>query len=364
MKLKVGIAGAGRGKQFYHEFNRRKNIEVIAVMDPSERAIKKFNKKCKVRHSFNQYEQLLNCGIDIVVIASPMQYHAEQAILALKQDIHVLCEVTAAMTLAECRALFKAVRNSKATYMLAENYCYIPENICISNMVDKGVFGDIYYAEGEYLHCVHDLHYDEHGNETWRKKWQVGRPGVTYGTHSLGPILQWFKERIVSIHCIGSGPSRYPGYTNDDTSTLICKTESGAMIRIRLDMVSLRPHNMKYYTLQGSKGCYEAPRSKNDGHRVWLKDYAKNSEAWAPLSKFYKEFLPKPFYDLPVKPSDKNHWGGDYLMVQDFIDSIMENRPSPIDIFSALEMTIPCILSEKSIVLNGNGIEIPKVRTW
>lgn len=364
MNLKVGIAGANRGTQFCKEFNRYKNVEVIAVMDPDQQSLNAFRRQCEVQYAFTNYEELLDSGIDIAVIASPMQYHAQQAIEALKRDIHVLCEVTAGITLEECKALLKAVKESKATYMMAENYCYIPENLCIGNMVKKGLFGDIYYAEGEYLHRVQDLHYDEQGNETWRKKFQAGRQGLTYGTHSLGPILQWFNEPIDNIHCIGSGPSKYPGYTYDDTSLMLCKTESEALIRIRLDMLSSRPHHMKYYTLQGTKGVYEAPRADKDYHRVWLKDYAKDSESWTPLSEFFSEFLSPEVIHLPVERCDNNHWGGDYLMIKDYLDSILNDKPVPIDIYRALELTIPCILSEESISSGGNQVKIPDFREW
>src|SRR5699024_8425795 len=176
MKLKVGITGGKRGKRFYDEFSKSKHVEVVSVMDTDHEILEEFKKERPVDHVVTEYKSLLDSGIDIVAIASPMQFHAEQAIQALDRDIHVLSEVTAAVTLEESRELLKAVNRSNAKYMLAENYCYIPENICIYNMVRAGLFGDIYYGEGEYLHNVHDLHYDRDGNETWRKKMQVGRP--------------------------------------------------------------------------------------------------------------------------------------------------------------------------------------------
>jgi predicted dehydrogenase len=366
MKFKVGIAGMNRGKRFLNEFKRHKNIEIVAVMDVNEKVLRKFKNENEdaVKYYFTDYEDLLDSDIDIVVIASPMQFHAKQSIMALERDIHVLCEVTAAMTLKECKTLLKASKRSKATYMMAENYCYIPENICINNMVKEGLFGDIYYAEGEYIHNAQHLHHDKKGNPTWRKKYQVGRPGVTYGTHSLGPVQQWFGERIVSINCVGSGPSRYKGYKYDDTTTMLCKTESGALINIRLDMMSLRPHNMRFYSLQGTKGCYEAPKSKKDDHKIWLKGYSKGTQNWMPLSAFYSTFLAKECTNLPMTLNDSNHWGSDYLMINDYLHAIAENKVPKMDIYQSLELTIPCILSEKSITTGGKRIEVPDVRKW
>lgn len=360
MTLRVGITGGKRGKRFYDEFSKSDEVKVVSVMDTDPSILEKFQKERSVEHAVTDYEALLDTGIDIVVIASPMQFHAQQAIQALDKDIHVLSEVTAAVTLDECRELLAAVKRSNAKYMMAENYCYIPENICINNMVKAGLFGDIYYGEGEYLHDVHDLHHDQYGNETWRKKMQVGRPGITYGTHSLGPVLQWFNEDIENIICLGSGKSRYQGYTYDDTSTMLCKTSSGALIRIRLDLLSKRPHHMRYYSLQGTKGAYEAYRSEADFHRVWLEDYASDGQEWQPLSDFFEEYLPFDIGELP----DNEHWGGDYLMVQDFIQSIVEDKPVAIDIYRALGMTIPGILSEESISNNGKTVALPDIKSW
>jgi hypothetical protein len=86
--------------------------------------------------------------------------------------------------------------------MIAENCNYMEHNVIVQAIVEKGLFGTPYYAEGEYLHELKWL------NEItkWRRKWHTGINGITYPTHSLGPILQWFKgERVVAVSCAGSG---------------------------------------------------------------------------------------------------------------------------------------------------------------
>ena len=44
--------------------------------------------------------------------------------------------------------------------------------------------------------------------------------------------------------------------------------ESGGLIQIRVDCMSLRPHNLTYYQLQGTQGCYEAPRGLGDVAKI------------------------------------------------------------------------------------------------
>ncbi|MBY7142830.1 Gfo/Idh/MocA family oxidoreductase [Virgibacillus sp. NKC19-3] len=363
-KLRIGIAGMNRGKHFYKDFSKVEGAEVVAVMDPDQQALEQFQHKYSGIYVFTEYEDLLDADIDAVVIASPLKFHAEQAILALNRDIHVLSEVTAATTIEDCRSLLRAVKESKAQYMMAENYCYIRENVAIRNMVEKGVFGEIYFAEGEYLHNVTSLHYDNNGQPTWRKKDMMNKRGLTYGTHSLGPTLNWFNERVKYVNCLGSGSHTVSEYKNDDTTIMLCRTENGALINIRLDMVSNRPHNMGYYSLQGTKGCYEAPRVPGEKHRVWLEDYAESSEQWMDLSDLYADFLPPELVNFPEEANDSHHWGADYFMVKDFVKCISENKPVKIDIYKALEYTLPGLLSEASIVADGIPVEVPDVRKW
>ena len=38
--------------------------------------------------------------------------------------------------------------------MIAENYCYTRANLTIREMAARGLFGELYFGEGEYLHEV------------------------------------------------------------------------------------------------------------------------------------------------------------------------------------------------------------------
>lgn len=364
-RLKVGIVGLGRGKHFYKNFNKFKDqVEITAIADINESAVLDFQKEHDVQHAFTDYEEMLDSGIDIAVIATPFEFHAEQSILALQKGIHVLSEVTAAITVEESKALVEAAKDSSAQYMMAENYCFIKENVAVKNMVEAGLFGDVYYAEGEYLHNILDYLYDSDGKPTWRVKDTIEKAGVTYGTHSLGPIMDWFGERIERVNCIGSGPHTLEQTKSNDTTLMLCQTESGKLINIRLDIISKRPHNMAYYTLQGTKGVYEAPSVPGGEHRVWLEDFSEDPETWLPLSDFYEDFLPDEYINMPEEAKDAGHWGADYFMIQAFIKSIREETPVPIDVYQSLEYTLPGILSEQSITQEGQPVEIPDVRTW
>lgn len=361
--LKVGIVGA-RGLSTVLGFNSIPDVKVEALCDLNEDLLKEQSKKYNIPKTYRIYEDMLESDIDAVVIATPMQLHVLQAISALEAGKHVLSEVTAGVTMDELWWLIEWVEKYQRVYMMAENYCYIPENQLIANMVEKGLFGEVYFGEGEYLHDIKSLAVYGNGKTSWRKFWQLGKRGAFYPTHSLGPVMKWFKgERIKTVTCMGTGWHTAPEFRQEDTTLTLCQTESGKLIKIRIDCISPRPHNMSYYSLQGTKGCYEAPRGLGDDHKIWLVGMDRDTDhaKWRPLKEFY-EYLPDRYKNATEEQKAAGHWGGDYFIVQDFVDAIIKGIKPAIDVYEACEWTAVGLLSELSVMNGGKTMEMPNFR--
>ncbi len=257
MPFRVGLVGLHRATGFAHAFRLLPEVELTAACDIDPETLAAASDELGIEKRFTSFDEFIDCGLDAVVVSTPMPFHAPQAAAALRRGIHVLSEVPAIVDLAQAWELVEAARSSSAIYMMAENYCYIKSVGVVREMARQGLFGTPYYGEGEYLHELKEL------NEItpWRRVWQTGIDGMTYGTHSLGPLLWWFGERVVSVSGFGSGhhyrDPRGAEYEQEDTCMMLCKTERGGLLRVRVDMLSNRPHLMTYYSLQGTKGCYE-----------------------------------------------------------------------------------------------------------
>lgn len=364
--IKVGIAGV-RGLSTLIGFNSIPNVKVEALCDLDENLLKQESVKYNIPKTYRVFDDMLESDIDAVVIATPMQCHVPQAIAALEAGKHVMSEVTAGVTMDELWWLTECVEKYNKVYMMAENYCYIPENQIIANMVGKGMFGEVYFGEGEYLHDIRNLttyNYGDHtsGKTSWRKFWQLGKRGAFYPTHSLGPVMQWFKDdQIKAVSCFGTGWHTSTEFRQEDTSLTICQMESGSLIKIRVDCISERPHNMAYYSLQGTKGCYEAPRGLGDEHKIWLKGMDQDTDHayWRPLKDFY-EYLPERYKNATEEQKAAGHWGGDYFIVEDFIDAITKGVKPAVDVYEACEWTAVGLLSELSVMNGGKTIEMPQ----
>ncbi|MEM7344927.1 MAG: Gfo/Idh/MocA family oxidoreductase [Chloroflexota bacterium] len=366
-KLNIGIVGAaGRGASFRAAIEAHPVAHIQAVCDIQEDALNEAFHRLGASEQYTDYEAMLTqSDIDAVVIGTPMPFHASQAIQALKHNVHVLSEVTAAVSVEECQALVKAATASNALYMMAENYTYMKPNVTVKAMVQQGLFGDVYYAEGEYLHELKDL------NEVtpWRRKWQTGIDGITYGTHSLGPILQWMPDdRVVQVCCQGSGhhyrDPRGDLYENQDTCVMLAKTVKGALIKIRVDMLSERPHSMTNYVLQGTKGAYESARSPQEPHRIWLAELGHEKNTWVNLDELEADYLPRIWRNPSEAARKAGHGGGDYFEILDFISSITGEITCPIGIHEAMDMTLPGLISQESILQGGAWLDVPDSRDW
>lgn len=366
--LKVGIAGV-RGLSTIAGFDALEGVQVTALCDLDEDILKQQQKKYDIAKGYRVFDDMLESDIDAVVIATPMQCHVPQAIAALQAGKHVMSEVTAGVTMDELWWLIENVEQSGKVYMLAENYCYMPDNQLILSLVKNGKLGEVYYGEGEYLHNCQSLvtyNYGMHqnGKTSWRKYWQYGKRGSFYPTHSIGPVMQWFgDEKIEKITTFGSGRHCNFELRQEDTTVTMCQLASGKLARIRLDSISPRPHHMAYYTIQGTDGVVEASRIAGQGAVVWTKEMDADVEKakWRPLSD-YNEYLPDRYKMANEAQKNSGHGGGDFFIVEDFVSAVNKGTPPAIDVYQACEWTAVALLSELSITNNSRTMDMPKFR--
>ena len=363
--IRFGVIGAiGRGAGHLRAIEIHRDAKLTALCDLKEEQVTERAKELEVL-AFTSTEKMMDSGeVDAVIVGTPMPLHVPQSIMALERGIHVLAEVPAGVSIEECRDLVLAEKKSKGVFMMAENYCYMRPNVVVKAMAHAGLFGELYFGEGEYTHELKGL------NEItkWRRKWQTGINGNTYPTHSLGPVLQWFgNQRVISVSCVGTGhhyrDPRGDQYENEDANFTSCRLSGGGLVNLRLDMISDRPHNCTYYSLQGTDGCYEATRGLGDAPKVWIRSHHEE-KSWHPLEDFYDEYLPEHWKNPPEEAVKAGHGGGDYWIAQDFIDAILKESSPPIGIHEALDMTLPGLVSQISIQQGSTWVAVPDSRNW
>ena len=150
-KVKFAIVGCGHiGKRHAEMVVRNEEAELVALVDVR----KKEELGIEAYHVpfFSSIEEMLASGIemDVVNICTPNGLHAQQAILALENKHHVVCEKPMGLSKDNCeKVIFKALQMSKSVFCVMQNR-YSPPSEWIKHVVSEGILGDIFMVQ---LNC-------------------------------------------------------------------------------------------------------------------------------------------------------------------------------------------------------------------
>jgi predicted dehydrogenase len=348
--LKVGIAGLRRGRALLSVFANLTECEVVAVCDPKTDVADEVSKRWNVPWVYGDFDSFIEADMDIVVVATPREFHVSQSIAALERGMHVLCEVPAVVTLDECEPLVKAVRNGPGKYMMAENCNFWAFIESWREMVTQGRIGKIIYAEAEYIHAIPQLMRTPDGKPTWR----AFLPPIHYCTHSLGPILSLADDRCVSVVGMNTGSNVDTEFGTIDMEAGLFKTASGAVIKILTGFSLIREPAFHYYSVYGTRGVLERGRGQ-DRCFGYFKDVPNlHGMVELPLTTSHPR--------LPAWAASGGHGTAEYMMIKAFVDAIVEDKEPPIDVYRALDYTVPGLCAHISAEEGGRPVDIPDFR--
>jgi predicted dehydrogenase len=390
--LRAAVVGGRRGRGYRRAFMAiPEQVTLSAICDRTQEVLDEWRAEFPDLPLFSRYEDLLESdACDAVFLATPIQAHVSQALAALAAGKHVLVEVPAATTIDECWALIEAVERSGKTFMMAENYCYTRPNMMVRHLVDEGLFGRRTYAEGAYIHDTRNLLFTSEGELTWRGQIARDLNGNTYPTHSLGPVAQWLgtvgpnpEDRFTELVCYVTPdtsrwryaaerfgkdhPAAQPdSFKMGDSASVLLRTENGAVAYIRRDAASQRPHNMTHYQLQGERASYLSPRHDKEDPLIWVEGRSPGErfgrEQWQSLWDYAAEYEHPRWKERGAIAREAGHGGGDYFIVEDFVQSVRSGTPPPIDVYDAVTWSSVFPLSIESVSRGGQPVAMPNFR--
>ena len=348
-KYKVGMVGVGRATAYGRIFTNHPDAEVTALCDMNADVLAQNGRDFELadRCLFENYEDLVNSDVDIVVLGTPIPFHAEQTIKALEAGKHVLCEVTAASTLADCQRMVEAVRKAKTKFMLAENCNYMAFAMEWDRHIKAGKIGTPIYAEADYVHEIREL---------VNGKWRANRAPLHYCSHSLGPLLMWMDDHIVRCTASGSRSTMLEPASdgNIDMQVALFETSRGATIKLLRSSVALRHPALCTYSIIGTKGFLESSRT----------DYAGTGR------RYFSEEDPVKGCEIPIRIADPDapkeayaggHGTSEYYLVRDFLSAIQNDVTPPIDIMRAMDMTVPGLIAHEAAKQGGVWLDVPRI---
>jgi predicted dehydrogenase len=352
-QMRVAIAGLRRGSTFLRVLRGMPDAEVAALVDPDpaqRAAARELLPAGSAPAEADSLAELLDNGapVDLVVLATPPIGRVADAVLALGRGVHVLSEIPAAWSIEECELLLAAVEASDASYMLAENALYWGFVDSARKMRDAGEFGRLFYAEAEMMQDMRPILRDAEGNPTWRM--ERTNP-ITYCTHSLGPLLSITGQYPTEVVCMGTGGS-FGDEAIHDVQTALIRLTDGAMVRVTVSLANAHWHGHRF-ALFGTEASLDTGWVWLDRPRLWSE---RIPNVTGPIE------LPLGT-DVPSAPAAAMQTGVaamNWMMMRDFIDSIREGRPPPVDVYDGLMFSLPGLLAAESARSGGTRIDIPQ----
>jgi predicted dehydrogenase len=209
--------------------------------------------------------------IDIIDVSTPGYLHCPMVIAAAKAGKHVICEKPLANTLAEAKAMLKAVEKAGVMHMI--NFCYrrVPAVVLAKKLIEDGRIGDVYHYSGPYFQ---DWIIDPEFPLVWRleRKWAGSGALGDIGAHATdlaeylngeiqtltGQLTTFIKERPLPAEGEGAwgakGQAGKGKVTVDDDANFLARFKNGSVGVFQATRFAGGRRNKNSFEIFGSKG--------------------------------------------------------------------------------------------------------------
>ncbi len=244
--ITVGIAGLGRSGWSMHAESLAQlpeQYKVAAVMDLSE------ERRLEAKHKFacetyTSFEALANSDVELLVVATPSQFHTDHTVSALQAGKHVMVEKPLAATVDDVDTMITAAKAANKLLTVNQNYRYHTDFRTMSEVMASGKLGEIV----QIRIAIHQF------SRRW--DWQTlrennGGIGTNHGAHYLDWLLLHFKDEDPEVFCHLVDTPLYAGDA-DSHAKLIIRPKDGPLIDIELSHCNAYPQDR--YLIMGTQG--------------------------------------------------------------------------------------------------------------
>jgi hypothetical protein len=280
--------------------------------------------------------------------------------------------VPAAMTIEDCWKLVDTSEQTRRHCMMLENCCYGYNETLILRMTHAGLFGDLLYGEGAYIHDLREEMFSNKGEGLWRRAFHTTGNGNLYPTHGLGPVANYMGiqrgdrfDYMVSMSTPQRGLELYrkdhfpqsdakwsEKYIDGDLNTSLIKTAKGLTITLKHDTSNPHPYD-RINVIAGTKGVFAdyPPRIYFDGQA--------GGEEWASIDAYKEHQHPLWKREGEIAQKLGGHGGMDYIMIYRLLECMKEGLVPDFDVYDAAAWSAPGPLSKASVASGSAPVKFP-----
>jgi len=140
--MKVGVAGQGAfGVKHIEAIKNIPGIELVTLAGGNPAATEEVAKKYGIPHWTSDFaESLKQPGLEAVILATPTQMHADQAVQVMRAGKHVQIEIPMADSLADSERILKTQKETGVIAMAGHTRRFNPSHQWVHKRVKSGEF--------------------------------------------------------------------------------------------------------------------------------------------------------------------------------------------------------------------------------
>ncbi len=247
-KFKVGMIGAGlQARRRIPAINSNQNSQVVSIYSKTLKKAETLAGQYLLKVARSYREILRDKSINIVVVTTYPESHADITIAALKAGKHVLCEKPLAKDVKSAKEMVKAAKKYQRVLKCGFNHRFHPAILKAKKVVDDGAIGKLLYGRGIYGYCGR-----EGFDKEWRsdKKYSAGGILIEQGIH-LVDLFHWFFGEFKSVSCF-SDTLYWPIAPFEDSAFVFLKTRKNQPIGFHVS--NLQWKNTFMFEVYGTEG--------------------------------------------------------------------------------------------------------------
>ncbi|MFT5838055.1 MAG: putative dehydrogenase [Flavobacteriales bacterium] len=146
-----GVIGPGNiANTFAKAMACSKKGKILAVASRSQERAADFAKTYQIEKTYSDYEQMLaDPNVDIIYIATPHNFHYQQAKICLEAGKHVLVEKPCTVNAQQMQILVELAKSKKLLLQEALWSRFMPCLSQLRQLLNEGIIGDIQYIQSE-----------------------------------------------------------------------------------------------------------------------------------------------------------------------------------------------------------------------
>ncbi|MGI4787717.1 MAG: Gfo/Idh/MocA family protein [Janthinobacterium lividum] len=360
-QLCVAVIGLHFGADFVPIYQHHPDISEVVVCDQDPSRLREVGDRFGIERRFTSLDDVLRTpDIDAVHLFTPLLFHAAQSVRVLEAGKHCACAVTMGVSLDELAQVIKAEKSSGKNYMMMETVVYSREFLFVKNLYDSGELGDLTFLRGVYFQDI------EGRPDYWRSV-----PPMHYATHAVAPLLALTGTRATGVNCLGSGllspRLKQPGGNPFRLETGLFRLENSTVVAevTRSWFETARPY-LEGFHVYGSKRGFEWSQVHGEKPVLFtlsetVTPYGRPVDTVRVDIPDYADHLPEEIRRFTEYERDGAHGGSHPHLANEFVRSILEERPATIDAVTAATWTAPGICAHESALSDGALVTIPSL---